>query len=158
MSSNITWQEPKNRGLMLLTIGVTTIIQFIIVFTAQYYFLINSLNIFIFVSLGIICLVSGAEILIAQIIHSYRIHRRQTKPSKKKRKYKKISETISILIGIGITSGLFSLLYFLFSYNLIDPFVLTYLPIFGKFALAEMLAGIVLVILVVIFEAIIPQK
>ena len=158
MSSKISWQEPKNRGLVCIMLGLATLIQMIIIYFAAYYFLINSFYLFLFVSLGVIALLAGAEILLAQIIHSVRLRRRQSKPSKKKRKLKKISEAWSILLGAGISIGVFSLLYFIFAINIIDPLTLTTLPIYGKFALAETLTGIILIVLILIVEAIFIQK
>lgn len=156
MTIKLSWQEPKNRSLILVLIGFATLIQLIIILLASYYFLINSIYIFIFVSLGIIFLLTGVEILLAQIIHSYRFHRRQSKPAKKRKILKKVSETWSILIGAGISLGLFILIYFIFSYFLIDPFSLIILPIYGKFTLAEIISGIILIIITLILESTIP--
>lgn len=158
MPLKIPWLEDKNRGIVILLCGFATIIQFIIILLAAYYFPINSIYVFIFVSLGVILLLIGIEILFAELVHSLRVHRRQKKPIKKKKKLKKISLTWSIFIGAGIGLGLYSLLYFIFAYTLIDPFALTNIPIYGKFTLAEILASIILVIIILIFESTIPKK
>ena len=158
MPTKVSWHEPKNRSLIIILLGFASIIQFIITLLASYYFLINSIYIFIFVSLGVISLLTGAQILLAQVIHSFRVHRRQQKPAKKKRKMKKISETWSIFIGAGIGVGIFISLYFIFAYLWLDPLVFTFLPTFGKFALVEIASGIVLIIIIIALESILPQK
>ena len=158
MSAKIPWQEPKNYGLIFVLLGLAAVIQFIIISFAAHYYLINSFYIFLFVSIGVIVFLAGIEILFAQIIHSFRVHLRQSAPAKAKRKLKKISEIGSIFIGSGITLGLFAVLYVIFAYYLIDPFTLIELPIYGKFTLAEILAGITLIIIFLIWESIIHHK
>ena len=158
MTFKIPWLEPKNRGLLLLLLGFAASIQLIIILIASYYFPINSAYVFIFVSLGVIFLLTGVEMLFAETIHSLRVHSRQKKPSKKKKRLKKISVTWSIFIGAGVSLGLFILLYFIFAYFLIDPFALITIPIYGKFTLVEIISGIILIIILVIFESAIPKK
>ncbi|MHA1265151.1 MAG: hypothetical protein ACTSRS_07950 [Candidatus Helarchaeota archaeon] len=156
MSSKISWFEPNLRGLLVLLIAFAAVTQLITIFLAAFYFPINSAYILTFVSLGIVSLLFGVEILFAELIYKYRLHRRQLKPFKKRKKLKRISEIRSIFIGAGIAIGLFILLYFLFSYFLIDPFTLPTLPIYGKFCLAEALSGITLIILLLVFESTMP--
>lgn len=158
MSSKLLWFEPKLRALLIFLLAFAAITQLIISLIAAQYFPINSIFVFLFISLGIVALLVGAEVLVAEIVHGYRIYRRQKHPSKKRLKLKKIAESWSILIGAGITLGLFILIYFLFSYFLIDPFALTNLPIYGKFTLAEVLSGIVLIIIIVVLESAIPKQ
>ena len=158
MPLKIPWLEAKNRGILILLLGFAAIIQLIILLLASYYFPINSIYVFIFVSLGVIFLLMGVEILFAETIHSLRVHRRQKKPTKKKKKLKKISVTRSIFIGAGISLGLFILLYFILAYFFIDPLILTILPVYSKFTLVEVLSGVILLIIVVILESAVPQK
>jgi hypothetical protein len=158
MSVKISWQEPKNRSLIFILVGLATLIQLIIVLMAAYFFPINSVYIFIFISIGVIVFISGVEILLAQVIHSLRFRRRQSKSPKKRKKLKKVSESWSIIIGAGITLGLFSVLYVIFSYFIIDPLTLVMLPVYGKFAFAEILTGIILVITVLFLDSVITKK
>ncbi len=158
MSVKISWQEPKNRSLIFILVGLATLIQLIIVLMAAYFFPINSVYIFIFTSIGVIILISGVEILLAQVTHSLRFRRRQSKSPKKRKKLKKVSESWSIIIGAGITLGLFGLLYFIFSYFIIDPLTLVIVPVYGKFAFAEILTGILLVITVLFLDSVISKK
>ncbi|MFX1295345.1 MAG: hypothetical protein ACFFD2_10910 [Promethearchaeota archaeon] len=158
MSIKLSWQESKNRSLIIVLLGFAAIIQLLIILPASYYFPINSIYIFVFVSLGVILLLTGAEILLAQIIHAFRVHKRQLKPAKKRRKLKKISELWSIFIGAGITLGLFILIYFIFTFFLMDPLSFVFIPVYGKFTLVELFSGIILIIIVLILESVIPQK
>ena len=158
MSAKLSWQEPKNRSLIFILIGLAAVIQFIILLPASYYFPINSIYVFIFVSFGVIFLLTGGEILLAQMVHSFRVHKRQSKPTKKRRKYKKISEFWSIFIGAGICLGLFVSIYIIFAYFWLDPFSFVSLPIYGKFTLVELVSGIFLIVIILILELIIPPK
>ena len=133
-------------------------IQFLIVWHAAEFFLINSINVFIYTSVGVIFLLTGAEILFSDIIHSFRLHRRQQKPTKKKIGLKQVSPTWSIFIAAGIILGAFISVYFIVSFYLIDPFTFIELSIFSKFTIAEVITGIILIIFVVILESILPQK
>ena len=158
MPLKIPWFEPKYRGFLILLLSFAAITQLIIIFIASYYFPINSVFVFVFISIGIVSLLMGAEILFAELIYTLRVRSRQKKPAKKKRKLRKISEALSIFIGAGISLGIFILVYFICAYFVIDPFVLTNLPIYGKFVLAEVLSGIILIILVLIFESAVPKN
>ncbi|MHA1129345.1 MAG: hypothetical protein ACTSQI_10345 [Candidatus Helarchaeota archaeon] len=158
MSVKISWREPTNRNLIFILVGLAIIIQFLIVRIAVNYFLVNSVYVFIFTSIGIIVLLSGVELILAQITHSLRIRRRQSKHPKKRKKLAKISEFWSIMLGAGIALGLFCSFYFICSYFLIDPLVLLMIPTYGKFALAEILSGIILIIFILFLDSIISKK
>jgi hypothetical protein len=157
MSAKIPWQEPQNRAILFTFFGFAALIEFLIVLYATYYFPINNIYVNIFVSLGVILFLTGIEILFAQIIHSLRIYLWQKKATKKKVGLKKVSMNWSIFLGAGISLGLFVSLYFIFSYYLLDPFVLIILPIYGKFALIEILSGIVAVIIIAVIDSALPK-
>jgi len=154
----ILWQEPKNRSTIIILIALASLIQFFISLYASTYFPINNYQIFLFISIGVIFLLTGLEILFADIIHSFRLHLRQKKPTKKKIGLKKVSEIYSIFTGAGIILGLFISVYFIFSFYIVDPLAFIELPIYAKFVLAEILSGIVIVIAVLIFNSALPQK
>ena len=158
MPLTIPWSDPKNRGTLLLLLGFAALVQLVIILIASYYYPINSAYIFVFVSLGVIPLLMGAQIMFAELIYSLRLYYRQKKPTKKKKKIKKISISLSTFIGAGISIGVFVLLYAIFAYALIDPFIFTNIPIYGKFALAEVLTGIITIVVVVIFESAVPKQ
>jgi len=114
---------------------------------------INNIYVSIFVALGVIFFLTGIEILFAQLIHSLRIYLWQKKAEKKKVGLKKVSMNWSIFVGAGISLGLYVGVFFIFSYYLMDPFSLVNLPIYGKFALIEILSGIIVIIAVAIIDA-----
>jgi hypothetical protein len=157
MSTKIPWQEPKNRALVLLFFGLAAFIQSFIILYVTYYFPINNIYIYIFVPLGVILFLTGIEVLFAQLIHSLRIYLWQKKAEKKKVGLKKVSMNWSIFVGAGISLGLYLIIYFIFSYYLLDPFSLINFPIYGKFALIEILSGIVVVVAVGIIDAALPK-
>jgi hypothetical protein len=154
----ILWQEPKNRSNIVILIALASLIQFFITLYASTHFPINNYQIFLFISIGVIFLLTGLEILFADLIHSFRLHLRQKKPIKRKIGLKKVSEIYSIYTGAGIILGLFILVYFIFSFYIIDPLAFIELPIYAKFVLAEILSGMVIVIAVLIFNSALPQK
>lgn len=157
MSTKIPWQEPKNRTLILVFFGLAVFVQSFIILYVTYYFPINSIHVFIFVPLGIILFLTGIEILFAQLIHSLRIYLWQKKAEKKKVGLKKVSMNWSIFVGAGISLGLYVMVFFIWSYYLMDPFSFINLPIYGKFALIEILSGIVIIVAVGILDAIFPK-
>jgi len=157
MSTKIPWQESKNRALILLFFGLAAFIQFFITLYVTYYFPINNIYVYLFVPLGVILFLTGIEILFAQLIHSLRIYLWQKKAEKKKVGLKKVSMNWSIFVGAGISLGLYVMIFFIFSYYLLDPFSFTNLPIYGKFALIEILSGITVIIAVGIIDAIFPK-
>jgi len=158
MSIKIPWQEPKNRAIIFILFGFASLLESIIVLYATYLFPINSIYIYIFESLGVTLFLTGIEILFAQIIHSLRLYLWQKKAAKKKVRLKKVSINWSIFYGAGISLGLYIVFYFIFSYYLLDPFALINFPIYGKFALIQILSGIVAVIIVAIFDSLLPQS
>ena len=158
MSAKLSWQEPKNRSLIFILIGLAAVIQLLILLTSAYYFPINSAYVFIFLSFGVIFFLTGGEIILAQMIHSFRVHKRQSKPTKKRRKLKKVSELWSIFIGAGICLGIFISIYVIFAYSLMDPFTLVNIPIYGKFTVVELVSGIILIAIILILESIMPPK
>lgn len=158
MPLKISWTEPKNRGLLILILGIAAITQLTINFIASYQYLINSIFVSLFLTLGVVSLLFGAEIFFAELVHTLLVHSRQNQPAKKKKRLKKISESFSILVGAGISIGFFILIYLIFAYFLIDPFSLTNIPIYSKFVLAEVLSGIVVIIILLVFESAVPKK
>ena len=157
MSAKIPWQEPQNRSIIFICLGFAALFEFFIVLYVSFYFPINNIYVYIFGSLGVILFLTGIEILFAQIIHSLRIYFWQKRATKKKVGLKKVSMNWSIFIGAGISLGLFVSLYFIFSYYILDPFVLINLPIYGKFILIEILSGIVAVIIVAVIDSALPK-
>ena len=157
MSTKIPWQEPKNRALVLVFFGLAVFVQSFIILYVTYYFPINNIYIYIFVPLGVILFLTGIEILFAQLIHSLRIYLWQKKAEKKKVGLKKVSMNWSIFVGAGISLGLYVMVFFICSYYLMDPFSFINLPIYGKFALIEILSGIVIIVAVGILDAIFPK-
>lgn len=158
MSSKISWLEPKTRCFLLIFLAFAALIQLLTTFYTVYYFPINSMYIFIFVSLGVTVLLMGVELLFSELVHSIRMRRRQKKRSKKRKKLKRLTLTWSIVIGAGLSLGIYVMFFFIFAYFIMDPLSLTFLPIYGKFSFVVLLSGIVIIITLIIFENLFPKS
>jgi hypothetical protein len=143
--------------LVILFFGLAVFTQSLIILYTTSYFPINNIYVSIFVALGVIFFLTGIEILFAQLIHSLRIYLWQKRAEKKKVGLKKVSINWSIFVGAGISLGLYVGIFFIFSYYLMDPFSLVNFPIYGKFALIEILSGITVIIAVAIIDASLPK-